>query len=186
MVSAVWLMLLCGFFVFSTPMAEWLWLAYLPLHWGCVSVGGVILIAGIVASVRGRRAALLSVCIAVLGISLFFTEGFYLGRLALFELRKERYETLLSEAQRTGEIPFGEGRIDEGPPTRYAFYWQRGVTDNWAGVVYDPTGNVERVNEIPGMDDLHGEEWSEVITLFGGHMYRCQHLEGAWYLCWFT
>lgn len=185
-ISAAWFVLLCGFFVFSTPLGEHLWLAYLPLHWGCVAVGGAIFVAGIVALVRKRKAALISMCIAVVGVSLFFTEGFRLGRVGLFQLRKERYEALLREAMRTGHIPRGEGQIDEGPPIRYAFYWQRGVTDNWAGVVYDPTGVVERVNEIPSMNELHARKWSDAVRLFGGDMFRCQHIQGAWYICWFT
>lgn len=184
--SVAWFVLICGVFVFSTPLAEFLWVGYLAIHWGIVLAGGAILFAAIVAARKDTKAALIAFGIAALGIALFFTVGFRFGRVGLFQLRKAHYETLLSDAMESGEIPRGMGHIDEGPPVRYAFYWQRGVTDNWAAVVHDPTGVVTRVNEIPDMTLLHDERWQDVVTLFGGDMYRCQHIQGAWYICWFT
>jgi hypothetical protein len=67
-ISAVWFVLLCGLFVFSTPMAERLWLAYLAVHWGCVVVGGVVLVTATVALIRRRRAAVLALCVTAVGL----------------------------------------------------------------------------------------------------------------------
>jgi hypothetical protein len=107
-------------------------------------------------------------------MALFFTSGFRLGRLALFQIRKPRYEKLLAEATSTRSVPRDAGHYEEGPPERFAFYWQRGIIDNWAGVVHDPTGEIMNL----GRDDIR--------LLFGGVIYKCEPLGDGWYLCWFT
>jgi hypothetical protein len=186
LVASWWLFLLL-FFVFTTPIADAMWFAFPLLYWGVVAVGGGLVIALLFRAKKERRVPVLSLVMACLGLVLFFTSGFQLGRKAYFQIRKGHYEALLEKAVRTGEVPTQEGEFDEGPPPRYAFYWQRGITDNWAAVVHDPTGLVLRVNEVrPDLQDLHDPKWSEAVSLFGGDLHHCEHLGGDWYLCWFT
>jgi hypothetical protein len=185
--AVCWLLALLLFFVFTPLLAEKLWVLYLLPYWGMVAAGVVLLIVALVRAKRQFRAVVPTLVMVGLGLALFFTSGFRLGRQGYFQLRKGHYEALLEEVVRTGEMPPHSGELDEGPPLRYAFYWQRGVTDNWVAVVHDPTGLVIRVNEVrPDLENLHDPKWSEAVALFGGHLYRCEHLEGDWYLCWFT
>lgn len=77
--------------------------------------------------------------------------------------------------------------VDPGPPVRVAVSWG-GILDNWRGLVHDPTGEAMKAKRL----DL--ETWSNrgdpddasVAGLFGGTLVRARHLEGDWYLCWFT
>ncbi|NNC89351.1 MAG: hypothetical protein HKN82_12900 [Akkermansiaceae bacterium] len=184
--AILWAVLLALLFVFATPLAELLWILYPVLHWGAVVAGVLVFGAGAVVVIRHRWSGIGIMAITALGLSFFFTAGFELGRDALFQLRKPRYERLLADAIRDGDVPGAEGYIDAGPPVRYAFYWQRGVIDNWVAVVYDPTGLVMSVNQAEGWHDLHDPRWSEAVRLFGGDLYKCEKLEGHWYICWFT
>ena len=177
-IASIWGVLLLALFVFAPPMADRLWLLYLPIHWGVAVAGAIVLLVAIVRAFRGFRPVAPALVIAIIGLALFFAGGFRLGRLTYFQIRKSHYEQLLSEAQRSGEVSREQGAIDEGPPVRYAFYWERGVVDNWIGVVYDPTGNVMTANR--SNTDF------EVVMLFGGTLYKCEQLDGDWFLCWFT
>ena len=77
--------------------------------------------------------------------------------------------------------------VDKGPPVRVAFYWNRRVIDNWVGLVYDPTGEVMRVNAFKSdWSNWHAPELATIKSLFGGDLFRALHLSGHWYLCWFT
>ena len=173
----VWLVALLFFFVFSAPIADRLWMIYLVPHYGMVLVGVGIGLAVVLRTVRKKQVSLVPLAIVVLGLVLFFTVGFRGGRLALFLLRASHYEELQEKATRTGELARDEGVIEDGPPVRYAFYWQRGVLDNWVGVVYDPSGELLKAVE---------QKDGEMAVLFGGTLYRCEHMRGHWYLCWFT
>lgn len=185
-IATVWGILLCLLFVFAPILAELLWVGYLGIHWAFPLAGAVLFIVAIILSIRRRKVVWGSIVITIVGLVLFFTEGFRFGRLALFEIRRPRYERLLEESERSGEVPDGEGYTDDGPPVRHAFFWQRGVVDNWAGVVYDPSGLVAKVNGSSGWDDLYDPRWSNAVRLFGGTLYHCERLSGDWYLCWFT
>jgi hypothetical protein len=184
--TCVWGVLLALLFVFSAPLVDKLWLLYLAIHWGVALAGGTLLVFAVVRAFRELRPALPTLLITTLGLCLFFTSGFRLGRLAYFQIKKPHYEHLLAEAQDSGAVPNGEGYIDSGQPARYAFFWVRGVVDNWVGVVYDPTGVVMNVNQASGWDDLRDPRWAEAVNLFGGTLYKTERLEGHWYLCWFT
>ncbi|MCP4710968.1 MAG: hypothetical protein GY869_20280 [Planctomycetes bacterium] len=72
--------------------------------------------------------------------------------------------------------------IDEGPPVRVAFPWISGWTDNWIGVVYDPTGLVLQVNELDRDDPVS----RDVRGLFRGELYYAWYMWGDWYYCAFT
>lgn len=176
-IAFVWAVLLGALFLFASPLAEALWVLYSLIHWGIAAAGVAILIAAIVGGVRRKPGAAVPILICLIGLSLFFTEGFRWGRVGLFTLRTSHYEELLAEARRSGSVGSGVGVQDEGPPVRYAFYWQRGILDNWSGVVYDPSGELMKVNDSTN----HG-----LHLLFGGTLYKCERLRGHWYLCWFT
>ena len=102
---------------------------------------------------------------------------------------KEHYQSVVTEiAAGADDSAFDYPvRVDPGPPRRIAFSWG-GILDNWRGVVYDPTGEVMKANILdrktwPNRDD---PDYASVAGLFGGTLVRAQHLEGNWYLCWFT
>ena len=77
--------------------------------------------------------------------------------------------------------------VDPGPPVRLAFIQPGGFLDNWEGVVYDPTGEVQAAR---GWSYASGEQAftapMAVRRLFGGDLVACQRIEGPWYRCWFT
>jgi len=140
----------------------------------------------VVKAFRGFRPVVVALLITIIGLTAFFTDGFRIGRLAYFQIRKSHYEHLLSDAMNSGEVAAKNGYIDRSPPVRYAFYWVRGVTDNWVGVVYDPTGRVMLVNQANGWDGLSDPRWKDVVYLFGGTLYKSEKLGNHWYLCYFT
>ena len=141
-VALFWFVVLLLFFVFSTPLAEWIWMLYIVPHYGLVLIGVGLVVASVVQSVRKKAVQVVPLVASLLGLVLFFSVGFRGGRLALFALRESRYEKLQAEATRTGLVDGDAGVIEEGPPVRYAFYWQRGLLDNWVGVVHDPSGEL--------------------------------------------
>ena len=80
-----------------------------------------------------------------------------------------------------GEQKLGCGlrtEVDPGPPVRLAFSWGGGILDNWYGIVFDPTGNVLKVNDAT--------QARQVSMLFGGRMTYAEHVWGPWYFCSFT
>jgi len=182
-VSTIWFAALCLLFVFATPLSESLDILYLPLHWSVFLAG--VLLATCAASTmprnRTRGAAALLLCVT--GCGLFFSVGFDWGRFLLFQIRKPGYEQRLSQAESLGRVPGDLGRTETGPPKLHAFYWQRGVVDNWSAVVYDPSGRIAQINNARGWDEIHAHALSR---LFGGTYYRCQAVGGGWYICWFT
>lgn len=185
--TITWAVLLGVLFVVQAPLLDALWMLYLPIHWFFPVGGGVLGIIGIWLLIRKRDwRALVPVVWCAVGLTLFFTSGFRHGRRILFEIRQDHFEEMLAEAKRTGTGPATEGDLDPGPPERWAFMWQRGVTDNWVGVVYDPTGDVMQVNRADGWDELRDPALSKIVMLFGGTLHRTEHMEGDWYLCWFT
>jgi hypothetical protein len=80
--------------------------------------------------------------------------------------------------------PSSDATVDETDGTVRVAFLLGGIIDNWTGVVYDPTGEVLKVNGF----ELFGDEWREakVTQLFGGDMTSARHLKGHWYLCTFT
>ncbi|MEO1998584.1 MAG: hypothetical protein ABGZ17_25345, partial [Planctomycetaceae bacterium] len=134
-VATIWFASLWLLFIFSTPLSESLFILYLPVHWGIFLAGcGIATIAFATLS-RKRLRGVSVLCLCAVGFVLFFTVGFDCGRHLLFQIRKPAYEQQLSQAKRLGHVPRALGRTENGPPELYAFYWWRGVTDNWSGVV---------------------------------------------------
>jgi hypothetical protein len=184
--AVIWFIGLLILFVLSPILSEWLWLGYLPIYFGAPILGVAIGAASLRRFRRSPRPAKLALLIAACGITLFFLGGFSLGRIVLFQFRKPHYEHLLQKAQSGTLISQSDGVIDPGPPPRFAFYWDRGVIDNWVGCVYDPTDLLREATTGFGPSNLHDPNMAHIVRLFGGDLYRCQHLQGHWYLCWFT
>lgn len=112
-----------------------------------------------------------------------------------FEIYRPHYEGIVKELYSNREkvndnfISYGTTKvyIDDGPPRRIAFPLPGGIVDNWCGVVYDPTDEVLKINEIkPDMSNLHDSKFQTVRELFKGDMYHARPLGKHWYLCWFT
>lgn len=77
--------------------------------------------------------------------------------------------------------------VDAGPPARIAFMAPGGVIDNWTGIVYDPSGEVLQANTFAAdWSNWDDAALATVKSLFGGDLYRCEHLKGPFYRCFFT
>lgn len=76
--------------------------------------------------------------------------------------------------------------VDRGSPMRLAFVWF-GISDNWVGAVYDPTGLVMQSNLLePDLSNWSDPEVTRARRLLGGDMIWARHIDGPWYLCGFT
>ncbi len=182
-ISIFWFALLWGLFVFATPLNESLFAFYLPVQWGVFFAGCVIAACASATFSRNRRHGVVVLLICLVGFVSFFSVGFEWGRYVLFQIRKPMYVQRLAEANQLGHVPDGFGHTENGPSKLHVFYWQRGVVDNWSGVVYDPTGKIAEISRAVGWDEIRSHDLSE---LFGGTFYRCQNVGGGWYICWFT
>ena len=145
-----------------------------------------------------RKPSRNSFAIATLGCvagCLLFTFSRPLVNKAKFAVERALYEkklALVLQAKSAG-IPLEQlgiydlAEVDDGPPVRVAFYWSRGVVDNWVGLVYDPTGDVMKANAFKSnWTNWHDPNLQPIKMLFDGDLFRAQHLSGHWYLCSFT
>lgn len=182
-VWAIYLVLVC---VFALPLQS-LWIFYVPILLSPILGGIILLIPTLIHGFRKSwRRALPSLLSLAAGLTLFFTCGAKLGDKAYFLIRKSHYERLLAEAIRTGTLPLAEGKIDQGPPVRYAFMIASSPSDNWVAVVYDPSGEVMRVNQAKNWTELRDPALADVVGLFLGDLYQAEDMGGGWYLCTFT
>lgn len=187
-IAAAWFVALLLLFVFDAPLSDAL--LFLPFRWCFIAVPCGLMLWALQAwafsKPRNHNQLIAMTVTCAVGLTLYFTIGFQFGRRVLFEIRQPHYEAMLASAMVTGEIPGGDGHVESGPPQRFAFYWQRGVTDNWVGAVYDPTGDIARINHINDWSDRNDPEVDGLVELFGGTFYSCESVGGGWYLCWFT
>lgn len=83
-----------------------------------------------------------------------------------FFLLRPYYESQLAKVQS------GENVVEiKKEKNLVAFYWYRGVVDNWVGLVYDPTKSLS----LPQSQNI-----------FGGIVYKIHHLDGGWFICYFS
>ena len=183
--SLVWFTLMLGVFIFSPPLNEAFFMLFPFASWALVGVGVVLLSCAAVLFVRKRRGTI-AMAACLIGLIGYYTVGFDLGRHVLFQIRRPHYEALLQHAKQTGSLPKGSGHVDLSSPAKFAFYWQRGVVDNWAGVVFDPTGDIARINIATNFDELYNPAVSDLVGIFGGTYYHWQDMGDGWYICWFT
>lgn len=71
---------------------------------------------------------------------------------------------------------YPECKIDDGPPIRVAFSWG-GLLDNWAGICYDPSGEISKASHSYA---------SSIRHLFEGDLVSTSRLQKNWYFCAFT
>jgi len=114
-------------------------------------------------------------------------------QLRFYRFEKE-YSEIVAELQsgsiaQTGEYLGIAYKSENEPEFRVAFSWA-GLIDNWYGVIYDPSGKIMRCNEsdlaFSGQNPNADEELEKISMIFGGVIYKAEHLGGNWYLGWFT
>ena len=174
--AIIWLIVAVLGTVFEMDMYRRMSLLAAPVWWGLIAMGAIMALAALRNSMPDRdgcRSARVALAITVSGLVLLVSFREYLSEDFRFLLSRAHYE------RRVAEVLSGKGAgdkevagIERGASTKVAFYWIRGVTDNWAGLVYDPAGEVGNVDSGGG--------------LFGGQLTHSRHLTGPWYLCWFT
>ena len=186
--STAWLVLTATYFAFYYDAPSG-FLGSL-LGWALFAAGIPIVFSAMIFGTRRNprwfAIALLVSAVAVLG---WFTPlGRTLG--ARFKLLREKnhYESIVEQVAAGADgSEFGYPiTVDAGPPPRVAFSWG-GMLDNWRGIVHDPSGAVMKANILKAdWSNRDDPDYASVSRLFGGTLVRAQHLEGDWYLCWFT
>ena len=97
-----------------------------------------------------------------------------LGLAIRFGLEQAQYAAAIADLTSGREPACAAAKAcqyDAGPPRRLAFSWG-GVIDNWAGIIYDPTGDIQDVQRNRGV--------------FGGDLVGCRLVREHFYLCSFT
>jgi hypothetical protein len=137
-------------------------------------------------SLRHRIAGPFTVIILLAGV---------VSLIAWIELRPEnlsRHEAAVREIEAAPErrAEFEKEfycHIEPGPPLRVAFVQPGSLLDNWTGIVYDPTGEVLKANEIKrDGSNLSEPGFRQVRELFGGDLIWAEPLGAHWYRCGFT
>jgi len=117
--------------------------------------------------------------------------GLFLGNQTLLLVYHRQYRTIIREVQikpmrrdssawqKRGSVTYvvdASGRIAFEPG---------GFLDNWSGIVWDPTGQVELAR---GFDPHTGRFYApdRITKLFGGDLVSCRKLWPDWYDCSFT
>ena len=191
--TALWIVSTMLLLVFFPDLASILWILIYGVQLLFLAFGAGMLV---LAAIRIRRAPLVaSLCALVIlgGFAFSFTIGRSWGERTRFALVRPSYEKRLQEILQSYErgtpikSRYAQYEIDLGPPVRVAFTWQAGVTDNWVGLVYDPTGIVMNANQFKrDQSNWNEPSLAHVKHLFGGDIFQTRHLKDNWYLCFFT
>ncbi len=190
--AAVWLIIALLCTVFEMDLWELIFFFALPVRWCLVATGVIIALVALRSSLpdrNNRRSALTALVMAFSGVVLLLGFRDFLSLDIRFLLSRAKYERRLADVlSGNGEATDGDvAGVERGPPDRVAFYWKRGVTDNWVGLVYDPTGEVSKAGEFRrDWSNWHDPNLAKVRDLFGGAIFDSRHLTGPWYICWFT
>jgi hypothetical protein len=107
-----------------------------------------------------------AILVVVFSVSVTFYYHIPLSTDARFFLLRPYYESQLAKVQAGASV--AEVKKDD---KLVAFYWYRGIVDRWIGLIYDPTASLS----LP-----------KSIGIFGGLVYKIHHLEGGWYICYFS
>jgi hypothetical protein len=191
--TIVWVIATLLLLVFFPDLASVLGILMLGVQLAFLAFAINLLVCALARMRRSPRVATVCALIIVGGLVFAFTGGRSWGESARFAIVRHSYEHRLQEILSSFErgtpmeSRYAEYEIEPGPPVRVAFMWQAGVTDNWVGLVYDPTGIVMKANEFK-------RDWSNwkdpalepVKRLFGGDIVQTRHFKDHWYLCVFT
>jgi hypothetical protein len=192
LVAAVWLLIALGWTLFEKDLWEEPWdIILIPVRWGLNGCGVILALIALRHTMpdgENRPSAVTALFLTAAGLVLMFAGCQFLSQDVRFRLSKEHYERRLAEVL-AGKVTSRAdvAGIEFGPPDRVAFYWKRGVTDNWVGLVYDPTGEVLQAREFRrDWSNWTDPKLEKVRDLFGGSMCGARHLTGPWFICWFT
>ena len=185
---------------FERPLWDAIWILTLGL-WALYAVVGFVLF-GVMAWRGWRRGrlrgallgggamVLLEVALA-LGLPYVSAAGDQFQFARRFARMKPQYEAIVARVVAAPEPRGGEAsgivfEVDAGPPRRVAFPQPGGITDNWEGVVWDPTGVVR--SATGWRHGIAGDytATAEARRLFGGDLVACRHIADHFYRCWFT
>ena len=117
----VWLVLLLLAFVFTPPLFEMFSVLFYFARWVLV-VAGVFLAVVAAANIGRHDHGFVSMAVCLVGLALYFTVGFELGRHVLFEIRKPHYARFLLQAKQTGTVLGDIGVFDSSASAKFAFY----------------------------------------------------------------
>ena len=191
---------------FDRPIWDALWIGALYLWAGFAAAGLVILIVSCFlgwGAARSWRALATPAVVLVAAASVWVSASPLrrAGDNAVFHWRFSRmhptYDRIVTETLRrpppdTGQVPWthlehggADYTVDFGPPLRIAFLQPGGITDNWEGIVYDPSGAVRAAT---GWKNTAGEFSAppELVRLFGGDLVACRPVADHYFRCWFT
>ena len=186
---------------FQRPVFDALWtiaglvyVAYAGSGFLLVTVIGAYSIAN-----RNKIAALVCVGFFAVGAALLYLEPQIgsIGNTAIgsyrFNKNVDEYNKIVAElagapvSEHYGSVDDIRYVVDGGPPVRVAFPQPGGILDNWEGIVFDPTGEVKKA---VGWARVDGKQAftapKSVVSLFGGDIVSCAHIQGSYYRCWFT
>ncbi|MFT7617833.1 MAG: hypothetical protein ACI97A_001472 [Planctomycetota bacterium] len=182
-----WFFLMLTRFVFWHEIYEELFICALLLDAVLLITGVMLLVHKLVPLRRAREHAFQILAILLILWS-YFSWGPLIGTAFKLKRNEAHYQATVDSILKTNDYAVDSPTIwvDKGPPVRIAFPWG-GITDNWFGIVYDPTGEVLKANQIEiGGENWHNPKFEPVKKLFGGDMHAAQHMWGHWYYCVFT
>ena len=139
-----WALVVLVMVIYSTDLEEALWFLYDPLLIGVVWCSGVILFAFCAIRIRRHHQALLA-SVILLGFGVIaVTCDDYLSMNARFLISQRYYEGRLQVALASNGLDKSKDLdgVEGIDLKRVAFIWSRGVTDNWVGLVFDPSDSL--------------------------------------------
>lgn len=139
--------------------------------------GGLVILALCLKRSFRDRSALVGCAIVGISGAAALNYSDFLSVDVRFRLTQSHYETRLREILASDHIAGSDDVVGiEGTgERRVAFIWIRGVTDNWVGLIHDPSDSLLDETLSSGQSDY-----------FGGRLVSARHLNGHWYLCDFT
>ena len=188
--SAGWLLLILAYFAFYY---DDLLSIFTPLLGGALLFACIPLaVSAAIVGIKEKTRMLFAVAILVVSVTIvgwLTPVGKTFGARCKLWREKAYYQSVVAKVVASADdSEFNHPIIvDSGPPLRVAFSWG-GILDNWRGVVHDPTGEVMKANilDTKTWSNRDDPDYASVAGFFGGTLIRAQHLEGDWYLCWFT
>ena len=143
---------------FQRALMDAMWIAAGLVYVAYAGLGLLLLLAVAGYSIvnRSMTAALVCTGFVAVGVTMFYIGpqisgagntaiGFY-----RFYSNVDEYNKIVAEfakappSELSGSFDDVRYVVDSGPPVRVAFPQPGGILDNWEGVVFDPTGEVEK------------------------------------------